>query len=114
MSIIAKVTDRDAAIDEADKVDFALRSVNVDPTVMDGTPVFQGTRVPIDTVLASIESGIDFARLKNSYPFLTEDLIEAAKIYAQIRPRRGHSQRIAEAHPDWILTSSKVVRAASK
>lgn len=114
MSIIAKVTDRDTEIERADKVDFVLRSVNIDPNVMDGMPVFQGTRVPIDIVLASIESGIDFARLKNSYSFLTEELIEAAKIYARTHSRRGRPQRIAEAYPDWKRTSSKIVRAANK
>lgn len=104
----------DIAISRADKVDFAIKSISTAEDIMDGIPVFRGTRVPIDIVLASIESGTDFARLKNSYSFLTEELIEAAKIYVCIRPRRGRPRRIADIHPDWKLKSTKIVRAASK
>jgi len=95
-----------------EKVDWALRAVSVDERVMGGLPVFRGTRVPIDFVLASVEEGIDFDRLKNSYPFLTTKLIEAAMIYAQILPRRAPPRRVDDVPPGWTLISSKIVRPA--
>jgi uncharacterized protein (DUF433 family) len=104
----------DSAIFRAKKVDSVMKAVSVADDVMNGMPVFQGTRVPIDTVLASLEGGVNFRRLKDSYPFLTEELIEIAKIYARIRPRRGRPRHIAEDNPGWKVKSSKVVRAASK
>jgi uncharacterized protein (DUF433 family) len=61
--------------------------VNVDPEIMGGVPVFSGTRVPIDFVLASIDEGIVFERLKTSYPFLTPDHIAAARQFRQEHPR---------------------------
>ena len=96
----------------SEKVDWALQAVSSDDRVMGGLPVFRGTRVPIDFVLASVEEGIDFERLKNSYPFLTTQLIEAAMIYAQILPRRGQPRQIEDVPPGWTLISSKIVRSA--
>ncbi|MCW7541850.1 DUF433 domain-containing protein [Aquabacterium sp. A7-Y] len=94
----------------AREVDQALEHVNVDPETMSGAPVFKGTRLEIETVLASLDSGVELARLQKSYSFLTPELVNAARVYAQVRPRRGRPRRLSEAHPDWTVKSSKVVR----
>ena len=39
--------------------------------LVDGTPVFRGTRVPLDVVTASLDNGIPFERVQASYGFLT-------------------------------------------
>jgi len=96
----------------SDRIDAALQAVSVDEEVMGGLPVFRGTRVPIDFVLASVEEGIDFKRLQNSYPFLTVELIEAATIYAQVRPRRP--RRTEDVPLGGKLISSKIVRPTRK
>ena len=93
-------------------VDHALGHINVDPEVLNGAPVFKGTRVPIESVLASLDAGVDLSRLRKSYPFLTEDLVESARVYAKVRPRRGRPRRLSDAHPTWKVKSSKVVRPA--
>lgn len=49
--------------------------------------MFAGTRVPIDIVLSSLNMGVDMDRLVDSYPFLTDAHIEAAKDYAQRHPK---------------------------
>ncbi|MGJ7509934.1 DUF433 domain-containing protein [Variovorax sp. GT1P44] len=53
--------------------------VNIDPAVMGERPVFVGTRVPIDIVLACIDAGDAAARLQATYPFLTLEHIAAAR-----------------------------------
>ena len=106
--------DIDAASNRAKQVDSAMKIIRVDDEVMNGTPVFEGTRVPVHTILASLEEGVEFARLKKSYPFLTEELIDAAQIYGLVRPRRGRPKRLPELHPEWRMTSRKVVRAGGK
>jgi uncharacterized protein (DUF433 family) len=55
--------------------------VTTDPEIMCGVPIFAGTRVPIDIVLASLDSCVDWDRLVASYPFLTESHVVAAKAY---------------------------------
>ena len=52
-----------------------------DPAVMRGAPVFRGTRVPISNVLASLKAGFELCELREAYPFLTAELVEAAQSY---------------------------------
>lgn len=103
-----------AASERARLVDHAIGKISVDESVLGGAPVFRGTRVPIENVLASVDAGIDLQRLRHSYPFITPELIEAARIYSAVRPRRGRPRRLAADNPDWQLKSSKVVRLPSK
>ena len=87
--------------------------VTSDPEIMNGSPVFAGTRVPIDNVLASLAAGIDMSRLRDSYPFLTEAHVQAARAYNQAHPGYNRPLSIVEAHPDWKVTKSRVVRHPS-
>ena len=84
--------------------------VTSDPEIMGGAPVFAGTRVPIDGVLASLAAGIDMSRIRDSYPFLTEAHLQAARAYDEAQPSCYRPQSIAEAHPDWEVTERRVVR----
>ncbi|WP_239478235.1 DUF433 domain-containing protein [Hydrogenophaga sp. YM1] len=60
--------------------------VTTDPEILQGTPVFIGSRVPIVDVLASLSKGIGLERLQESYPFLTPTHIRAARWYVQEHP----------------------------
>lgn len=84
------------------------------PEVMGGQEVFSGTRVPIEIVLASLSEGIDKQRVLKSYPFLTDEHIEAARVYTKVHPKRGRPRRLSEANPSWQVKSSRVVRPAAK
>jgi uncharacterized protein (DUF433 family) len=57
-------------------------TVDVSPDVMGGTPVFAGSRLPIATVLASVDAGVTWDRLLDSWPWLTDAHVEAARLYA--------------------------------
>jgi uncharacterized protein (DUF433 family) len=52
--------------------------VRYDPATMGGTACFTGTRVPIQEVIAGLDAGVDFGRLRAAYPFLTNVHVEAA------------------------------------
>jgi uncharacterized protein (DUF433 family) len=52
-----------------------------DPEILGGTPVFAGSRVSIDIVLASVDKGISMERIVAAYPFITEAHIAAAREY---------------------------------
>ena len=84
--------------------------VTSDPVIMNGCPVFAGTRVPIDDVLASLAAGIDMSRIRDSYPFLTQAHVQEARAYAEAHPGRNRPQSVSEAHPDWKVTKRRVVR----
>ncbi len=65
--------------------------VSVDASVMGGAPCFVGTRVPVANVLASLDEGIGLARLTESWPFLTDAHLAAARAFAAEHPDEvGH------------------------
>jgi uncharacterized protein (DUF433 family) len=84
--------------------------ISTDPTVMGGVAVFVRTRVPIDTVLASLDAGAEFGRLVASWPFLTVEHVNAARAYREAHPSESHGRRLCETDPNFRLVSSKVVR----
>ena len=100
----------ESATQRAREVDQAEAVIETSDDVMDGTPVFKGTRVPLDVVTASLDKGIPFERVRASYDFLTPELVEAAKVYQLVHPRRGRRRSIADVHPDWEVTQRRVVR----
>lgn len=97
-----------AARVRAQEVSQADSFVSADPAILAGTPVFTGSRVPIDIVLGSLAAGIDLERLQSSYPFLTPAHLQAAQVFEAVHPRRGRPRRIVDAHPD--LTPRRVTR----
>ena len=86
------------------------RLVVTDVSIMDGAAVFAGTRVPIDTVLASLDAGIEFGRLVASWPFLTEDHVAAARAYRRAEPSVPVRRRVRDADPRLRVVNSKVIR----
>lgn len=80
---------------------------------MDGAPVFAGTRVPIANILASLDAGIDMSRIRDSYPFLTKALVQAARAYERANPGTRRQRSIAEVHPDWMVIERGVLRQPS-
>ena len=54
-------------------MDQAATLVESTDEVMEGMPVFKGTRVPRDVVTASLDKGIAFQRIRASYNFLTPE-----------------------------------------
>jgi uncharacterized protein (DUF433 family) len=62
-----------------------LRRIVVDPKIMLGKPVIKGTRLPVEIIVEKVAYGLTFEDLKKDYPFLKEDDIRAAILYAAKR-----------------------------
>jgi uncharacterized protein (DUF433 family) len=45
--------------------------INIDPKVLSGTPVFSGTRVPVETLFDHLESGISLDEFLDEFPTVT-------------------------------------------
>lgn len=55
--------------------------VHSDPEIMGGTPVFAGTRVPLQNLIDSLEGGESIDEFLDGFPSVTrEQVIEAAQI----------------------------------
>lgn len=55
--------------------------INIDPDILNGTPVFKGTRVPIETLFVHLEKGISLNEFLEDFPSVTkEQAIELLEI----------------------------------
>ena len=57
--------------------------INIDPETMGGTPVFTGTRVPIQTLFDYVQGGDDLNEFLDDYPTVSKEaaieVLEMAK-----------------------------------
>jgi uncharacterized protein (DUF433 family) len=59
-----------------------LRRIVVNPKIMLGKPVIKGTRLPVEIIVEKIAYGASLEDLKRNYPFLKEEDVRAALLYA--------------------------------
>ncbi|MEK6699751.1 MAG: DUF433 domain-containing protein [Nitrospirota bacterium] len=62
-----------------------LKRIVIDPKIMLGKPVIKGTRLTVELIVEKIAFGATVETLKKDYPFLTEDDVRAALLYAAKR-----------------------------
>lgn len=60
-----------------------------DPDIMGGTPVIRGTRITAQAILGRINAGDAIASILEDYPYLDQETVEAAALYAKANPPRG-------------------------
>ncbi len=58
--------------------------ITVDPSVRFGKPVIKGTRVPVDTVVARVASGMNLNDIAEEYGITEKDIYNALH-YAALR-----------------------------
>ena len=49
-------------------------AINIDPETMGGTPVFFGTRVPVQTLFDYMEGGYDLNEFLDDYPTVSKEV----------------------------------------
>ena len=47
--------------------------VTIDPEIVSGTPVFRGTRVPVDALLNNLEAGLTLNEFLDNFPTVTRE-----------------------------------------
>ncbi|MGC9198904.1 MAG: DUF433 domain-containing protein [Acidobacteriaceae bacterium] len=60
-----------------------------DPEILRGTPVFKGTRIPVEMVAEMTAEGATVEDILAGYPALSRDQVELAPLYVAAFPRRG-------------------------
>jgi uncharacterized protein (DUF433 family) len=70
----------------------ALRMIVEDPDVQGGAATFKGTRIVVRLVAAALARGVPVEELAEDYR-LTPEMLEAARIYDEVRPARGRPTR---------------------
>jgi uncharacterized protein (DUF433 family) len=64
-----------------------------DPEIMRGTPVFKGTRIPVDLVAEMLAQGATAEEILEGYSTLNKEKIAIAPLYMRAFPRRGRPSR---------------------
>ena len=64
-----------------------------DPEILLGTPVFKGTRIPVDLVADMLAQGATVGEILEGYPNLNKEMIAIAPLYMRAFPRRGRPSR---------------------
>jgi len=57
--------------------------------VLSGTPCVKGTRIPASDIAEMLANGDGIGAIRDAWPVLTVEQIEAAALYARACPRRG-------------------------
>jgi len=70
------------------------RMVVSDPEIMRGTPVFRGTRIPVELVADMIAQGTSEEEILEGYVALSREQVKAAPFYMKAFPRRGRPVRL--------------------
>ena len=47
--------------------------ISIDPEVMSGTPVFEGTRVPVDALMNNLADGVSLDEFLEDFPTVTRE-----------------------------------------
>ncbi len=100
-----------AIIERLQRYRRAMRLIVEDPEIQAGAATFKGTRLLVHHIAGLLQQDIPEAELREDYPNLTPEMIEAARIYVQAHPRRGRPRR-----PAWRTSkplSSQLVRRRS-
>jgi len=59
-----------------------IKRIVVDPEIMLGKPVIKGTRLPVEIIVEKIAYGNTIKDILDAYPFIAEEDIRAALLYA--------------------------------
>lgn len=73
--------------------ELARLPITVDPEIVSGTPVFRGTRVPVDALLGNIEAGLTLDEFLENFPTVTrQQALEVLEFSKRTLLRLGHSK----------------------
>ena len=86
----------------------AKKMVVIDPNVLSGMPCFKGTRLPVHDIAGMVANGDEISAILAAYPTLTEEQVDAAIVYAQAYPRRGHPRSMPAWRKKEPLASSEI------
>jgi uncharacterized protein (DUF433 family) len=71
------------------RLERAEGAIIEDPQTMGGTPVYRGTRIPVELIADMLKLGATAEEILDGYPALDREKIGLAPLYLQAFPRRG-------------------------
>ena len=56
-----------------DQKDLDRLPITIDPEIVSGTPVFHGTRVPVEALISNLEAGLSLDEFLNNFPTVARE-----------------------------------------
>ena len=53
--------------------DLGILPITIDPNIVRGTPVFTGTRVPVEALIGNLEAGLTLNEFLENFPTVTRE-----------------------------------------
>lgn len=64
---------------------MSSKVINIDPDILGGTPVFNGTRVPIESLFDHLEDGVSLGEFLDDFPTVKrEQAIEVLEMAGEV------------------------------
>ncbi|MBI2109998.1 DUF433 domain-containing protein [Candidatus Woesearchaeota archaeon] len=60
-----------------------MERIVIDPKIMHGKPVIKGTRVPVEVILGSLVSGMNYEEIEKEYGVKRGDIVAAIEYAAK-------------------------------
>lgn len=57
--------------------------ITIDPEILSGVPVFEGTRVPVSALLENLEAGVSLSEFLENFPSVTRE--QAVRVLEHFR-----------------------------
>jgi uncharacterized protein (DUF433 family) len=93
------------AAERLERLISARNMVNSSPEILSGTPVIQGTRIPVYDVAALVAAGMSVEDILSDYPGLDSEKVELAAIFAEAYPARGRPRSRKELPRGAVIIS---------
>src|SRR5207302_1853519 len=74
---------------DLERLQRAEEMIISDPNIMRGSPVYRGTRIPVQLVADMLSQGATPEEIVDGYPSLDKEKVALAPFYIQAFPRRG-------------------------
>jgi uncharacterized protein (DUF433 family) len=74
---------------DLERLQRAEEMIVSDPDIMRGSPVYRGTRIPVQLVANMLNQGTTPEEIVEGYPALDKEKVALAPFYVQAFPRRG-------------------------
>lgn len=90
--------------------------VTQDKAILNGEPVFKGTRVPVRSIASMLRDGADAQDILEGYPKLTERHLELARLWVSAHPQRGRPKSLKDRGviPKWSRKAPLVSNSRSR
>lgn len=75
--------------DKLAELRYAMTLIERDKEVLGGTPCFRGTRIPVYLIKDLLDQGADTDEIREDYPALSGEMIDAIPLFCKAFPRRG-------------------------